>query len=66
MTISTEPVPLPYNGDGVTVNFAISWKYFSKSDVRVTHRSSAGVEMMETSGEKLDEMDEERNPTETD
>ena len=44
MTISSEPVPLSYNGDGATVNFAISWKYFAKSDVRVTHRSAAGVE----------------------
>ena len=44
MTISTEPVPLSYNGDDATVDFAITWKYFSKSDVRVTHRSAAGVE----------------------
>ena len=44
MTVSTEPVPLSYSGDGATVDFAITWKYFAKSDVRVTHRSAAGVE----------------------
>ena len=44
MTISTEPVPLSYNGDGSTVAFAITWKYFATSDVRATLRSAAGVE----------------------
>ena len=44
MTISSEPVPLNYNGDDSTVDFPITWKYFSTSDVRVTHRSAAGVE----------------------
>ena len=44
MTVSTEPVPVSYNGDDATVDFSIPWKYFSKSDVRVTHRSAAGVE----------------------
>ena len=44
MTISTEPVPVSYNGDDATVAFSVPFKYFAKSDVRVTHRSSAGVE----------------------
>ena len=44
MTISSEPVPLSYNGDGSTVAFAITWKYFATSDVRATLRSAAGVE----------------------
>ena len=44
MTISTEPVPPTYNGDDSTVDFAISWEYFAKSDVRVTLRNAAGVE----------------------
>jgi len=44
MTISTAATPLRFNGDGATVDFAISWKYFAKTDVVVTHRSSAGIE----------------------
>ena len=44
MTISSEPVPVSYNGDDVTVDFAIPFKYFAKSDVLVTHRSAADVE----------------------
>ena len=44
MTISTEHTPLSYNGDGSTVNFAITWKYFAKSHVVATLRSAAGVE----------------------
>ena len=31
MTISTEHTPLSYNGDGSTVNFAITWKYSQKA-----------------------------------
>ena len=45
MTISTEPVPLPYNGDGSTTAFPITWKYFAKSHVVATLRAS-GVETL--------------------
>ena len=44
MTISTEPAPLSYNGDGAIVNFAITWKYFAKSHVVATLRSTTGTE----------------------
>jgi len=44
MTISTEAAPLSYNGDGSTISFAITWKYFAKADVVVTHRDTAGAE----------------------
>ena len=44
MTVSTEHIPLSFNGDGSTVNFAITWKYFAKSHVVATLRSAAGVE----------------------
>lgn len=44
MTISTEPAPLSYNGDDVTVAFAITWKFFAKSDVVATLRNSVGGE----------------------
>lgn len=46
MTISTEPAPLPYSGNGSTTAFAITWKYFAKSHVVATLRSSAGVETL--------------------
>lgn len=39
MTISTAPIPLPYNGDGVTVNFSVTWNYFAKADVVATLRT---------------------------
>ena len=48
MTISTEAGPLSYNGNGVTVNFSITWKYLAKSDVVATLRSAAGVETVWT------------------
>lgn len=44
MTITTEPAPLSYDGDDSTIAFAISWKYFAKSDVVVTHRDASAVE----------------------
>src|SRR3990167_4669422 len=44
MTITTEVVPLTYNGDDSTVTFAISWKYFAKADVKVTLRNAAAAE----------------------
>jgi len=44
MTISTEPAPLSYNGDGSTATFTISWLYYAKADVVVTLRDSSGVE----------------------
>ena len=44
MSITTEPIPLSYSGDDLTVAFPISWKYFTKSDVVATLRSAAGAE----------------------
>jgi len=44
MTIATEPAPLSYNGDDSTVTFAITWQYFAKADVVVTHRGTTGTE----------------------
>ena len=44
MTISTEPTPLSYDGDDATVDFPVTWKYFSKSHVVATLRSAAGAE----------------------
>jgi hypothetical protein len=46
MTISTEPVPLSYDGDDVTVAFPVTWNYFAKSHVVATLRSSAGAETL--------------------
>lgn len=46
MTISTEPAPLSYSGDDSTTAFPITWKYFAKSHVVATLRSSAGVETL--------------------
>ena len=44
MTISTASSPLSFNGDDTTTAFAITWKYFAKSDVVATLRSSTGTE----------------------
>lgn len=44
MTISTEPTPLSYAGDGSTTAFPVTWKYFSKSHVLATLRDSDGDE----------------------
>lgn len=44
MTISTAPAPLSYSGDGSTTNFPITWRYFAKSHVVATLRSSSGTE----------------------
>lgn len=44
MTISTEPTPLSYSGDGSNVDFPITWKYFAKSHVVATLRDSDGEE----------------------
>ncbi len=44
MTITAEPLALSYSGDDSTTEFAITWKYFAKSDVLVTHRDASGVE----------------------
>lgn len=46
MTIATEPVPISYDGDAVTVAFPVSFKYFAKADVKVTYRSIADVETL--------------------
>jgi len=46
LTISTEPTPLSYDGDDATVAFPVTWKYFAKSHVVATLRSSAGVETL--------------------
>lgn len=47
MTISTEPTRLSYNGDDSTTAFAITWRYFEKSHIVATLRSSAGVETVQ-------------------
>lgn len=47
MTISTEPTRLSYNGDGATTAFAITWRYFEKSHIVATLRSSTGVETVQ-------------------
>lgn len=44
MTITTEPTPLSYNGNGSTTDFSITWKYFAKSDVVATLRDSDDAE----------------------
>ena len=44
MTISTAPAPLSYAGDDLTVAFPITWKYFTKSHVVATLRSTTGTE----------------------
>lgn len=44
MTITTAPIPVSFNGDDVTVNFSIPWKYFAESHVLATLRSAADVE----------------------
>lgn len=44
MTITVEPVALSYDGDDVTTDFPVTFKYFAKSDVLVTHRDASGVE----------------------
>ena len=46
MTISTEPYPIPYAGNGSTTAFPITWKYFAKSHVVATLRSSSGTETL--------------------
>jgi len=48
MTISTEAGALSYDGDGSTTAFSITWKYFAKSDVVATLRSSTGIETVQT------------------
>lgn len=44
MTISTAPTPLSYAGDDSTTAFSITWKYFAKSHVVATLRSTTGTE----------------------
>lgn len=46
MTISTEPAPLSYSGNGSTTAFPVTWKYFAKSHVIATLRSSSGTETL--------------------
>ncbi len=48
MTISTAPAPLSYAGDDSTKAFAITWKYFAKSHVIATLRSTTGSEATQT------------------
>ena len=43
-TITTEPSPLSYNGNGSTTTFSITWKYFDKDDVVVTLRDTNDAE----------------------
>lgn len=47
MTITTAPAPLSFDGDDSTTGFAITWKYFAKSEVVVNLRSSANVETLQ-------------------
>jgi hypothetical protein len=49
MTVaSTTSKSGPYNGNGVTVNFAVSFKYTATADVDVIVTSAAGVETTKT------------------
>lgn len=44
MTVSSDTARVSYSGDGATVVFAVSFYFLANSDLRVIHRSAAGVE----------------------
>lgn len=46
MTISTEPTPLSYSGNGATTAFPITWKYLAKSHVVATLRNADDTETL--------------------
>lgn len=47
MTISTPAAPLSYAGDGIVVDFAVTWVYVAKAHVVATLRDAAGVETVQ-------------------
>jgi hypothetical protein len=50
MAVAVVYAPLLYNGNGATTSFAVTFEFFSKDDLVVTHITSAGVETVYTRG----------------
>lgn len=50
MTLSSETVKVQYSGNGSTTAFGITFAFWDADDLRVIHRSAAGVETVWTRG----------------